>query len=153
MAQVSYSKHELADIFAQVGNTPSSPSASSHSTSSSSATLTAAKIQSIFEEKEKIDPNWVVDKVRWRKHAKWCTCRSTMPERKIFLSAKGYYIPPNQTFATEKSFYFCLMKSCVSRKPFMLRTAVPPQSESTASFAALTKEDTDIIRQRGFNIV
>ena len=70
LAQVSYSKHELADIFAQVGNTPSSPSASSSSTSSSSATLSAAKIQSIFEEKEKIDPNWVVDKVRWRKHAK-----------------------------------------------------------------------------------
>ena len=53
LAQVSYSKHELADIFAQVGNTPSSSSTSSSSTSSSSATLSVAEIQDIFEEKEK----------------------------------------------------------------------------------------------------
>ena len=72
--------------------------------------------------------------------AKWCTCRSTMPEGKIFLSAKGYYIPPNQTFAIERTFYFCLMKSCVSRKPFMSSIAVPPQRVSIAISAALTKK-------------
>ena len=35
----------------------------------------------------------------------------------------------------------------------MSRIAVPPQSVSIAISAALTKEDVDIIRQRGFNIV
>ena len=90
--------------------------------------------------------NWLVDKVRRRKDAKCCTCRSTMPEGKIFLPAKGFYIPPNQTFAIKRTFYFCLMKSCVSRKPFMSSIAVPPQSVSIAISAVLTIEDMDIIR-------
>ena len=76
-----------------------------------------------------------------------------MPEAKIFLSAKGSYIPRNQTFVIKRKFYFCLMKSCVSRKPFMLSIAVPPQSVIITSFTVLTEEDIDIIRQRGFNIV
>ena len=76
-----------------------------------------------------------------------------MPEVKIFLSAKGCYIPPNQTFAIERLFYFCLMKSCVSRKPFMSSIIVPSQSVIMASSTALTEENIDIIRQCGFNIV
>ena len=76
-----------------------------------------------------------------------------MPEGKIFLTAKGYDIPPNQTFAIERTFYFCLMESCASRKPFMSSIAVTLQNVSIAISAALTKEDMDIIRQLGFNIV
>ena len=76
-----------------------------------------------------------------------------MPEAKIFLPAKGCYIPRNQTFVIKRTFYFCLMKSYVSRKPFTLSIAVPPQSVIITSFVALTEEDIDIIRQRGFNIV
>ena len=34
----------------------------------------------------------------------------------------------------------------------MWRLAVPHQSVSIASFAALTEEDIDIIRQRGFKV-
>ena len=147
LAQVSYSKHELADIFAQVSNTPSSSS-----TSSSSTTLSVAEIQSIFEEKEKIDLNWAVDKVSRRKYAKCCTCQERLQKERS-LSPKGYYIPPNQTFAIERTFYFCLTKSFVLRKPFLSTIAVPPQSVSNASFATLTKEDIDIIGQRGFNIL
>ena len=40
-----YSKHELTNIFTQLGNTPSSSSTSSPSTSSTLATLTAAEIK------------------------------------------------------------------------------------------------------------
>ena len=145
LAQVSCSKHDLDDIFAQSSNTPYLSSTSSSSTSSSSATLTAPEIQSIFEGKEKFDLSWFVNKGSRRKGAKCCTCRSTMPEGKIFLSAIGYYIPPNETFAIEITIYFCLMKSCVSRKSFMSSIAVPPQSVCIASFAALTADDIDII--------
>ena len=77
----------------------------------------------------------------------------TITEGKIFLSPKGYYIPPNQTFAIERTFYFCLTKSFVLRKPLLSTIAVPPQSVSNASFATLTKEDIYIIDQRGFNIL
>ena len=76
-----------------------------------------------------------------------------MPEGKILLSAKGYYIPLNQTFAIERTFYFCLMKSCFSRKLFMSSIAVPPQGVIITSSTALAEEDIDISRQSGFNIV
>ena len=76
-----------------------------------------------------------------------------MLEGKILLSAKGYYIPPNQTLAIERTFYFCLMKSCFSRKPFMSSIAVPPQGVIITSSTALTEEDIDISLQSGFNIV
>ena len=71
-----------------------------------------------------------------------------MPEGKIFLSLKGYHIPPNQTLAIDRIFYFCLMKSCVSRKPVISSRVVPRQRLSIAGFAALTEEDIHIICQR-----
>ena len=76
-----------------------------------------------------------------------------MPKGKILLSVRGYYIPPKQTFAIERTFCFCLMKSCFSRKLFMSSIAVPPQGVIITSSTALTEEDTDISRQSGFNIV
>ena len=75
-----------------------------------------------------------------------------MPKRKTFLSAKGYILP-KQTFAIERTFYFCLMKSCILRKYFMSSIAVLPQRMNIASFEAFTKEDINIICQCGFNIV
>ena len=153
LAQVPFPKHELDDIFAQAGNTTSLSSASSFSTSSSSTILTAPEVQSIFKCKEKVDPNWLVDKVSRRKDEECCTYPSTIPEVKLSLSAIGYYITPKRTFAIERTFYFCLMKSCVSRTYFMLSIAIPPPSVSIASFTALTEKHIDIIRQHGFNIV
>lgn len=71
----------------------------------------------------------------------------------LSVSERQYNIPPNQTFAIERAFYFCLMKSCISRKRFIPSIPIPPQSGSMASFEALTEEDTDIIRQCSFNTV
>ena len=107
LAQVPCPKHELDDIFAQAGSTTSLSSASSSSTSSSSTILTAPEVQSIFERKEKVDPNWLVDKVSRRKDEECCTYRSTVPEVKISLSVMGYYITPKGTFEIERTFYFC----------------------------------------------
>ena len=59
---------------------------------------------------------------------------------------------PSQRLEASGFSFFCLMKSCVSRKLFMSRLAVPHQSVSIASFTALTEEDIDIIRQRGFKV-
>ena len=141
LVQVSYSKQELVNIFAQVIHL-SHPQHPPHQ-------LLGLGLKS---NQYLIDPNWLKDKVSRRKDSKCCTCWSTMPKRKTFLSAKGYILP-KQTFAIERTFYFCLMKSCILRKYFMSSIAVLPQRMNIASFEAFTKEDINIICQCGFNIV
>ena len=145
---MSCSKHELVDIFAQVGNTPSSSC-----TSSSSATLTAAEIQSIFKGRQNIDANWLVDKNKQKKGQDSKMPKQDARRKDLSVSERQYNIPPNQTFAIKRAFYFCLMKSCISRKRFRPSIPIPPQSVGIVSFETLTEEDTDIIHKCGFNIV
>ena len=128
---MSYSKHGLADIFAQVGNTPSSSS-----TSSSLTTLSVAEIQSIFGEKEKNDLNWAVDKVSRRKDAKYCTCQERLQKQRSFCLQKAIIFYQTKLLQL-KEHSICLTKSFALRKPFLSTIAVPPQSVNNASFATL----------------
>ena len=111
-----------------------------------------AEIQSIFGEKEKNDLNWAEDKVSRRKDAKYCTCQERLQKQRSFCLQKAIIFYQTKLLQL-KEHSICLTKSFALRKPFLSTIAVPPQSVSNASFATLTKEDIDIIGQRGFNIL
>ena len=49
---------------------------------------------------------WKLDKIVIRNESKCCSCGSASPRRKIFITVKGFYIPPGQCFPKEINVYF-----------------------------------------------
>ena len=150
LAQVQLTKVEVASILAKSQPVSSNPSSSTTTNAENTfnASLTDAEILSVFEAKKVIEQLWIVEKVTKRMTSRCCSCKSTMPEGKLYLKVNGYYIPINQTFAVERSFFFCTLKQCVSKKPFMSNIVVPPKKITLSE--NLCQEDIDIICRRGF---
>ena len=135
LAQVQLTKVEVASILAKSQPVSSNPSSSTTTNAENTfnASLTDAEILSVFEAKKVIEQLWIVEKVTKRMTSRCCSCKSTMPEGKLYLKVNGYYIPINQTFAVERSFFFCTLKQCVSKKPFMSNIVVPPKATAYSS--------------------
>ena len=103
--------------------------------------LSEAEIKSIFEGNPKNNQTqlWFVDKIDVRKNAKCFSCKSTMPIRKYFIFVNGLYIPRNQNFAIDRTFYFCALPACIQRKPYQISISQTPNSK-------LTKDDVSALK-------
>ena len=83
--------------------------------------FTDAELKSIFEGNAAHRKNqiWYAGKLLVRKDAKCCACGATMPEGKVYIFVTGLYVPKDQTFSVERTFYFCAQLACINKKPFM----------------------------------
>ncbi len=80
------------------------------------------------------------------------TCKSTMPEGKIFITVTGLYILRNQRFAVDRQFYFCADPRCIRIKPFASNLQTPPREIKIQSGSQLTREDVSLLQHRGLPV-
>ena len=122
---------------------------------SSFARFTEAELESIFEGNSSYrkSQTWYANKLVVRKDAKCCTCRATMPAGKIYVYVNGLYVPPNQNFSTNRTFYFCAQPNCLAKKPFMSNIKVPPKEVTNPNDSNLLLSDINIMKNRNINIV
>ena len=159
LAQVSLTQNELRNLLKVESpeEKENIPEGNDHpdATESSYARFTAAELESIFEgnSSNTKSQTWYANKLVVRKDAKCCTCRSTMPAGKIYVYVNGLYVPPNQNFSTNRTFYFCAQPSCLAKKPFMSNIKVPPKEVTNPNDSNLLISDINIMKNRNINIV
>ena len=170
LAQVNLTENEVTSVLTSKNTGPnpststSTSSASSASSTSSSAntktggssfTLSEAEQLSIFESNSSFNKiqQWFADKLVVRKDASCCACGATMPAGKPYVFVKGLYIPRNQFFATSRTYYFCAIPTCLSKKPIGSNLSVPPTEVNVTSTTNLLSSDITNIQLRGINVV
>jgi hypothetical protein len=168
LAQINLTDNELTNILKKQkpGGSSSSnngnnkqppPSPSPSASGSCTIQLSEAEQLAIFEahNDNSSEQEWFVDKLIARKSASCCArdSNATMPAGKIYVFVKGLYIPKNQTFATERIYYFCALPKCLSKKPYHSNIIVPPQVVKVAGSTNLLAADITSIRSHGINII
>ena len=146
--QVALTKDELEKIF------NGTPNVEMLSPEDGANILTEAEEKAILDAK---DPKlvWKVGKVSGKTKTAKCsnlTCKASMPEDKIYVEVDGWYIPPGQRFAVERTFYFCASFECM--KHVRSSNIVPPSVSTMFEMKAettLKAEDKELLTYRGFN--
>ena len=122
LQQIAITSQEITTIFSLVPNVSilrpdafdpknneanSTPDFDSTNIGINSAKLTVAEEQAIVESRGDNSGHhiWKLNKLQDRKNAKYATCKATMPPGKIFVEVNALYIPPNQSFAVNRTFY------------------------------------------------
>ena len=130
----------------------STPDFDSTNNGINSAKLTAAEEQAIVESRGENSRHhiWKLNKLQDRKNAKYATCKATMPPGKIFVEVNALYIPPNQSFAVNRTFYFCSSFHCLKKVPSS--SIVTPSTETLFKVmegADIKNEERDLLKARG----
>lgn len=73
----------------------------------------------------------------------------TIPEQKIFITVKGFYIFLGQCFAKEINFY---LPQCVQKEPFMSNIKVLQLTMCIILDSAISEEEKKIVLEKGFTI-